>query len=193
MGTNRERLRLKQALLRRKRAERRELHDELNPLKARLTKLTEEIDQLEQEVTSKDIGPHISDHAVLRYLERVCRLDIESVRNRMMTPAVRMAVQQGAGKVKGPGYVLILEKNVIVTTVANTPSKPLNIPDPTVALDILFKQVECLVNESDGVIGWHKNGEVAAWDEVLDLSEVKAAMATADEVRALKDESDDVF
>lgn len=33
--------------------------------------------------------------------------------------------------------------------------------------DFIISAVKDLVRESDGVTGWHRNGDVATWDEVL--------------------------
>lgn len=64
--------------------------------------------------------PIISDHAVLRYLERVKGIDVESIRREMDSPALRAAVDMGATSVKlGCGARLRLKGDTVVTVLAN--------------------------------------------------------------------------
>ena len=59
---------------------------------------------------------YISDHAVLRYLERVKGVDIEAIRAEMMSPAVDTAAQIGCDTVKmGNGTRLKLVGDVVQT------------------------------------------------------------------------------
>lgn len=58
----------------------------------------------------------ISDHAVLRYLERVYSVDIESIRREMNVPGLACAVKFGADTVKlGCGARLKLSGDVVAT------------------------------------------------------------------------------
>lgn len=58
----------------------------------------------------------ISDHAVLRYLERVKGVDVEAIRVEMMSPAVDTAVAIGCDTVKlGNGARLRLVGDVVQT------------------------------------------------------------------------------
>lgn len=60
--------------------------------------------------------PHITDHAVVRYLERVYGVDIEAIRNEMRCPAIETAANFGCGTVKlGNGARLKLVGNVVQT------------------------------------------------------------------------------
>jgi hypothetical protein len=59
---------------------------------------------------------YISDHAVLRYLERVKGIDIEAVRIEMMVPGVETAIAFGADTVKlGNGARLKMVGDVVST------------------------------------------------------------------------------
>ena len=59
---------------------------------------------------------YISDHAVLRFLERVKGVDIEAIRAEMMSPAVDTAVAIGCDTVKlGNGARLRLVGDVVQT------------------------------------------------------------------------------
>ena len=53
--------------------------------------------------------------------------------------------------------------------------------------DFIITAVKDLVRESEGVIGWHSNGDVASWDEVLpelSHSETPATDAAIAEIKA---------
>jgi hypothetical protein len=62
---------------------------------------------------------YISDHAVLRWLERVRGIDIEAVRREMMSPAIDTAAAFGCDTVKmGNGARLKLNGDVVSTVFA---------------------------------------------------------------------------
>ncbi|MGC6389702.1 hypothetical protein ACMV8I_18855 [Ewingella sp. S1.OA.A_B6] len=47
--------------------------------------------------------------------------------------------------------------------------------------DFIISAVKDLVRESDGVTGWHRNGDIASWDEVLpELSHSETPITDAD-------------
>ncbi|HHH0336727.1 TPA: hypothetical protein ACPZNF_004356 [Yersinia enterocolitica] len=53
--------------------------------------------------------------------------------------------------------------------------------------DFIISAVKDLVRESDGVTGWHRNGDVATWDEVLpelSHSETPATTQALNEIKA---------
>lgn len=61
----------------------------------------------------------ISDHACLRYLERVYGVDIKKVRAEMDTPALRQAVKFGSPVLIGKhGERLVIKDGVVVTVIA---------------------------------------------------------------------------
>lgn len=59
--------------------------------------------------------PKCSDHAVIRYLERVYGFDFEKQRAELLTGSVKAAMQLGAKKVKREDCTLVLNGNTIVT------------------------------------------------------------------------------
>jgi hypothetical protein len=59
--------------------------------------------------------PGVSDHAVVRYMERVLGLDVDAIRREILTPERAQAIKFGAHVIKAEGYVLRVEKNVVVT------------------------------------------------------------------------------
>ncbi|WP_293875533.1 MULTISPECIES: hypothetical protein [unclassified Sphingomonas] len=61
----------------------------------------------------------ISDHAVLRFIERVYGVDIEKVRAEMNTPALASAVEFGARCLIGRhGERLVIRDGIVVTVIA---------------------------------------------------------------------------
>lgn len=61
---------------------------------------------------------HVSEHALLRYLERVRGIDLTEVRAEMLGKDTKRLIQFAAGnssRVKRPGFTLIVENNTVVT------------------------------------------------------------------------------
>lgn len=65
----------------------------------------------------------VSDHAVLRYLERVRGINIQAIRNEILTPQRVELMALGCKTIKGNGYELVI-KNYTVITVLNTKDDP---------------------------------------------------------------------
>lgn len=61
--------------------------------------------------------PKVSDHAVLRYLERVKGVDIESLKNEILSEPVLKMVKTlgGNGKYPNSGFKLVMKDNTVVT------------------------------------------------------------------------------
>lgn len=61
----------------------------------------------------------ISDHAVLRYMERVYGVDIDAIRAEMLTPALAQADEFGCPVLIGRhGERLVIREGVVVTVIA---------------------------------------------------------------------------
>ena len=60
--------------------------------------------------------PRVSDHALLRYVERVIGVDTEALRAEILTDGVRAALKSGATGVTINGVKFIAKDGVIVTT-----------------------------------------------------------------------------
>lgn len=62
---------------------------------------------------------HISDHAILRYLERVKGVDIGAIRAEMTTPALAKADDFGCPVLIGrSGERLVIRDGIVVTVIA---------------------------------------------------------------------------
>lgn len=68
------------------------------------------------ELQRASADPIVSEHALLRWIERVEKHDIDAVRVRMLSPAVVEAIRfAGSGKVRHDGVMIIFKNNTIVT------------------------------------------------------------------------------
>ena len=66
-------------------------------------------------------GPSITDHAVLRYLERVVGMDIQAVRDSILTPDRAQMIRMGARRIKiETGALLIIDNKKIITVMRLT-------------------------------------------------------------------------
>lgn len=61
--------------------------------------------------------PRLSDHALLRYLERVMHVDIKAVQARIMTDKVKAAILAGASSVIVAGAKFKIANNTVVTII----------------------------------------------------------------------------
>lgn len=64
------------------------------------------------------VEPQITDHALLRFIERICGFDMAELRARILTPAIVAAIKGGAATVvvEGITFVVDTRDKVIVTT-----------------------------------------------------------------------------
>ena len=81
-----------------------------NSLQTEASKLT-----LSLMTPNKNIG--ISDHAILRYIERKFKLNIDDIRNEILTPERYSAIKAGATKIKTEYVDFIIKDNTIVTSI----------------------------------------------------------------------------
>jgi hypothetical protein len=59
---------------------------------------------------------HVTDHALIRYLERVVGVPVEQIRAAMLTDTVLQAMSLNATAVQGDGFKLVIDNFAIVTT-----------------------------------------------------------------------------
>lgn len=100
------------------------LQVEIASLKKEIPRMQKELSAFESEQTrlvlslmtpSDTIG--VSDHAILRYLERKFNIDIDSIRDEILTPDRKSAIRAGATKIKTEYVDFIVKNNTIVTSV----------------------------------------------------------------------------
>lgn len=62
--------------------------------------------------------PRMSDHALLRYIERILEIDVEALRQEVMSDSVKSALRMGASGVTVNGVKMVAKDGVIVTVLA---------------------------------------------------------------------------
>lgn len=115
-----------------------QLHDELVAVKERISELSQvihdarwEMRQLHDHAAAteqairvysaekKGIGPRVSDHALLRYMERKRGLNLDDLRAEIMCEEVTGAIRAGAHMIKMDGMKFLISKDGCITTVLN--------------------------------------------------------------------------
>jgi len=59
----------------------------------------------------------VSDHALVRYLERVYGIDMDAIRSEILTPVVQIAEGFGCGTIIGKHGCRVMIRDGVVTTV----------------------------------------------------------------------------
>ena len=89
--------------------------DELSPIDQRINNLIERRDRVQTEMQALSKKPRVSDHAVVRFLEREYGFDFEAVRESLLTDTVIAAMDAGATSVKANGVTLRLKGKCVAT------------------------------------------------------------------------------
>lgn len=63
----------------------------------------------------KNKQPHVSDHAVLRYLERHYNFDVEGIRKEILTPERIASIKAGATSISVNNIKFIIDNNTVIT------------------------------------------------------------------------------
>ncbi|MBL4940355.1 MAG: hypothetical protein JKY81_01680 [Colwellia sp.] len=87
------------------------------PTQQKISKIGIQLQEARQLLIDARKKPRVSDHAVIRFLERHYGFDFEKQRGELMTSTVKAAMQLGATRVKCHGYKLVLEGNTVVTVI----------------------------------------------------------------------------
>lgn len=110
------------------------MRQDANKLEAEILTLQKFVSDKQREVATKqreleamnkaikELGhfemPKITDHALVRFIERVCEVNVEEVRARILTDELIDLIQampKKEGKVNANGFVYVLQNNTIVT------------------------------------------------------------------------------
>jgi hypothetical protein len=59
--------------------------------------------------------PGVSTHALLRYVERILDVDLDLLRQTILSPENRAAIEAGATRIKANGMTLVVKDKVVVT------------------------------------------------------------------------------
>lgn len=90
---------------------------EVARLQQQLNTLRDELDRRNRPAPE----PKISEHALLRYIERVHGVDLDLLRESILTPPIVAAIQSGASAVTVSGVKFIVRDNVMVTVLGEEP------------------------------------------------------------------------
>ena len=74
---------------------------------------------LQEQITALEANskePIVSEHALLRYIERVYGIDLDELRGKILNPQTKEWIEQfGSGKIPSDGCRLIVKNRVVVT------------------------------------------------------------------------------
>jgi len=92
---------------------------ELTDVREKLQRIERTMRSLEEQIAHSKTQPVVSEHAILRYAERVMGLDISEVQKQIMTPSILRAIETlGSGKIPlANGVVAIVKDKVVVSIV----------------------------------------------------------------------------
>jgi predicted nuclease with TOPRIM domain len=91
------------------------IRDQLANMDRQISKLGNEISPIRHRITELSAAPRVSDHAVIRYLERKYGFVFDDVRSELLTPAVLEAMKVGCESVKTASGTLKLKGKTVVT------------------------------------------------------------------------------
>ena len=81
-----------------------------------LTSLRVDKERLQRDLKFAEQTPAVSNHALVRYMERHMGFDIIGCKKSLLTDFVESAINSGANKVKIEGIDFVVKDKVIVTT-----------------------------------------------------------------------------
>ena len=99
----------------------RSLHENYGRIKMELTTKNKQIKEVEkkiQKLQSNDENIIVSEHAILRYLERVYGLDLEKIKLEIIPEKTTIQAKiVGNGRYKVDDYTLLIKDNVVITVI----------------------------------------------------------------------------
>jgi predicted nuclease with TOPRIM domain len=119
MVKDREKLKQLSTLLRKLEGTLEYLKKEKSQLDKDLTLKTEEIKKLKKEIASlKEKEIIVSEHAILRYIERIIGINIDTIKEKILTENIRIQIQEfGNGSYSNGEFKVVVKDNVIVTVI----------------------------------------------------------------------------
>lgn len=89
----------------------------ISPLSRRQNELKLKIDELKDKLRLTKMEPRCSDHAVIRYLERIHGFCFEDIRNKLLNESNIAAINIGVSKIHHDDITLIIKDKCIVTII----------------------------------------------------------------------------
>lgn len=91
------------------------LKENIGKLVQKNTEIDLKIKDLDVKIKKEKQVPKISDHAVIRFLERKYNIEFEDVRKEIMTNNLREAIESGCTKYKSNGFEYIIKEKTVIT------------------------------------------------------------------------------
>jgi hypothetical protein len=95
------------------------LNNERNTLMQSRNSILREIERR----TETPEEPAISDHALLRYIERVIGIDLDELRRQIMTPTLESAIRMGAKSLVDNGVTYRIQNGKVITLMDRSSKK----------------------------------------------------------------------
>lgn len=96
-----------------------EMASRMGGVEAEAQRLRTRVGQVQSELAKREardaMVPTISDHALLRYIERHFGVSVEEMKANLLTDAVVMAIKAGATAVKSPSGTMVIRGSTVVT------------------------------------------------------------------------------
>lgn len=96
-----------------------EMAARLGGIEGEAQRLRSRLGQINAEISAREANdamvPTISDHALLRYIERVHGIDVDAMKNALLTETVVLAIKSGATAVKSPAGTMVIKGSTVVT------------------------------------------------------------------------------
>lgn len=95
-----------------------EVSKDIEDLRTSLEDKTSELKEITREITNRQrpsIKPVVTDHAIIRYLERVEGIDIQGIRNEILSDITKQAIKAGALEVVTSKYRVGIKGNAVTT------------------------------------------------------------------------------
>jgi hypothetical protein len=96
-----------------------EMAARLGGVEAEAQRIRSRLGQIDTELRRREahdaMVPTISDHALLRYIERIHGVDVEAMKTALLTETVVLAIKSGATAVKSPAGTMVIKGSTVVT------------------------------------------------------------------------------
>lgn len=93
-----------------------QLNDQESALRAKKDSIIKEIEAIQKKKRALSVAPQFTDHALLRYIERVRGFNIEGLRKELLGRSLG-AITSGATSITLDGVKYLIKNNAVVTVV----------------------------------------------------------------------------
>jgi hypothetical protein len=100
-------------------AELESLNIDKTDLSVRINKVNQELTSLNQRIAAMDLTPGVTEHAMLRYIERVLGVDLKEVEDAILTESNLKLIEFSPNcKIKSHGIEFIVKSKKVISVVA---------------------------------------------------------------------------